>query len=61
MFRYLLLQKIWTIIWLTMIIVIAIDLKRKEPFSVKITLVIDLSHAILITTIKQLKSKSERA
>lgn len=42
-------------------IVIAINLKRKESLSVKMILVIDLSHATLITTIKRLKSKSERA
>ena len=42
-------------------IVIAIDHKRKGSLSVKITLAIDLSHAILITIIKWLKSKSERA
>ena len=41
-------------------IAIAIDLKRRGSLSVKITLAIDLSHAILITIIKRLKSKSER-
>ena len=60
MFRYLLLQKMWTIIRL-MMRVIAIDLKRKGFLSVKITLAIDLFLAILITTIKRLKCKSERA